>query len=146
MDRRRALVAVSAAQLIAGVAGQALAVRQRLAFDIAVLRWRGSADRVARDTWLFGTGLSAPVTMLVTQASATARLATRPDPLAERVLGLLGSAMVAGYLVEREFRAVMRPSGWDRALTPVALAGAGLAALMAGLGVLARHPGSSFRQ
>ena len=73
--------------------------------------------------------------MLATQAGATLRLALRPDPLAERVLGVLGSAMVGGYLVEREFRAALRPSGWDRPVTPVAVAGAGFAAVMAGLGV-----------
>jgi len=78
--------------------------------------------------------------MLAVQAGATARLAVHPDPVAERVLGLLGSAMVGGYLVEREFRAAMTPSGWDPAVTPVAVAGAGLAAVMAGMALLRREP------
>jgi hypothetical protein len=133
MNRRQALVVASAAQLVAGIAGEALAVKRRLAFDIALLSWRGRQDRIAHDTWLLGTGLSAPVIMLGAQAVATFRLAMRPDPLAERVLGLLGCVMVGGYLVEREFRAAMRPSGWNRAVTPVGAAGAGLAAVMAGL-------------
>src|SRR5689334_1777620 len=135
MDRRKILVAVSGAQLAAGIAGQTLAVRRRLAFDIALISWCGRPDRVAHDTWLLGTGVSAPVTMLATQAGATARLAIGPVQQAERVLGLLGAAMVGGYLVEREFRAAMKPSGWDGAVTPVALAGAGLAAVMAALGL-----------
>jgi hypothetical protein len=139
MNRRQALVVVSGAQLIAGIAGQTLAVRRRLAFDIALISWRGRRDRVAHDTWLLGTGLSAPMTMLGTQAGATFSLAMCPDPLAERVLGLLGSAMVGGYLVEREFRAAMKPSGWNRAVTPVGAAGAGLAAVMAGLGLRPRR-------
>jgi hypothetical protein len=134
MDRRRMLVAASGVQLLAGVAGQALAVRRRLAFDIAVIGWRGRPDRIAHDTVLLGTGFSAPMTMLATQAAATLRLAVRPDPLAERVLGVLGTAMVAGYLVEREFRAAMAPSGWDSAATPIGATGIGLAAVMAGLG------------
>jgi hypothetical protein len=143
MDRRRALVVVSGAQLVAGIAGQVLAVRRRLAFDIALISWRGRTDRVRHDTWLLGTGLSAPVTMLATQAGATLRLALRPDPLAERLLGVLGSAMVGGYLVEQEFRTAMRPRGWDRAVTPVGVAGAGLAAVMAGLGVIRPRHGPS---
>ena len=77
--------------------------------------------------------------LLVLQAGATFRLAMRPDPFAERVLGLLGSVMVGGYLVEREFRAAMKPSGWNRAVTPVGAAGAGLAAVMAGLGLRPRR-------
>ena len=75
------------------------------------------------------------MTMLALQAGATFRLALRRDPLAERVLGVLGSAMVVGYLVEREFRGAMTPSGWDRAVTPVVGVGAGLAPIMAGLGL-----------
>jgi hypothetical protein len=139
MNRRQALVVVSGAQLLAGIAGQALAVRRRLAFDIALISWRGGRDRVAHDTWLLGTGLSAPMTMLAAQAAATVRLAMRPDPLAVRMLGLLGSAMVGGYLVEREFRAAMKPSGWVRTVTPVVVAGAGLAPVMAGLGLGSRR-------
>lgn len=135
MSRRQVLVGVSGVQLVAGIAGLALAVRRRLAFDIAVISWRGRADRVAHDSLLLGTGVSAPVIMLATQAGATVRLAMAPAPLAERMLGVLGAAMVGGYLVEHEFRMAMRPSGWDRAVTPVAVAGVGLAAVMADLGL-----------
>ena len=128
------LVVASGVQLLAGVAGQALAVRRRLAFDIALIGWRGRPERIEHDTVLLGTGLSAPMTMLATQGAATLRLVLRPDPLAERVLGMLGAAMVAGYLVEREFRAAVAPSGWDLAATPIGVTGIGLAAVMARLG------------
>jgi hypothetical protein len=69
MRTRHALVVISAAQLAAGVAGQLVAVRDRRSFDIALIGWRGRPNRVAHDTWLLGTGLSAPVTILATQAS-----------------------------------------------------------------------------
>ena len=114
MSRRRALVAISAAQLAAGVAGQLIAVRERRSFDIALLRWRGKPENVVKDSWLLGTGLSAPVSMLTTQAVATVRLASAPSPVATRVLGVLGAAMTCGYLVEREFRSAFTPSGIDR--------------------------------
>ena len=98
MSSRRALVAVSTAQLAAGAAGQLLALRDGRAFAIALLGWRGRPERVARDSWLLGTGLSAPVVMLTTQAVATARLAAGPSNEATRILGALGLAMSAGYL------------------------------------------------
>ena len=53
------------------------------------------------------------------------------EPAAERVLGVLGAAMVAGYLAERLARRRLLPSGWDAAETPVVIAGMGLAAVMA---------------
>ena len=127
---RRALVAVSTAQLAAGLGGQLIARRDGRAFDIAVLGWRGRPEHVARDSWLLGTGLSAPVVMLTTQAVATARLAAGPSDLATRVLGALGLTMSVGYLVEREFRQALRRSGWDPVVTPVAAAGFGLAVVM----------------
>ena len=105
MSRRRALVAFSAAQLAAGVAGQLIALRDGRSFDIALLRWRGEPENVLKDSWLQGTGLSAPIYMLATQAVATTRLATAPSPVATRTLGVLGAAMTCGYLVEREFQA-----------------------------------------
>jgi hypothetical protein len=135
MRARNVLVAVSVGQLVAGLAGQVVAVRERRAFDVAILRWRGSPDRVGRDTWLLGTGLSAPVFMLAVQSAATAVLATRHNLGAQRVLGALGAAMMAGYLVEHEFRSVLTPAGLSPTATPVAVTGFGLAAAMAVLGL-----------
>jgi hypothetical protein len=125
--------AVSAAQLAAGLGGMALAIRRRRAFDIAF--WHGEESTVGRDSLLMGTALSAPVVMLGAQACATAALVRRPSLAAERVLGGLGSAMVAGYLSERLVRRRLLPSGWDAAETPVVTAGVSLAAVMALLGL-----------
>ena len=136
MGSRRILVAVSATQLAAGLAGQTIALREKRSFDIALLGWRGQPGRVAHDSWLLGTGLSAPVVMLAAQAVATARLATTPSRSATRVLGALGATMTCGYLVEREFRAAVDPAGWSATTTPVATAGFTLAAAMAVLGLL----------
>lgn len=134
MSRRRVLVAVSAVQLAAGIAGQVLALRRKMAFDIALLGWTGRPDRVRRDSLVLGTGVSAPATILAAQAVATARLAGG-DTRAARVLGLLGATMTAGYLVERETRTALLPEGWDPAVTPVVVSGIALAAAMAGLGL-----------
>ena len=122
---------VSAAQLLAGVAGQVLALRDRRAFDIALIHWRGDPGRVARDSWLLGTGLSAPVAMLVAQTVATVRLAATPSPTAARTLQGLGVVMTCGYLVEREFREAFTAPGSDRVVTPVAAAGFAFAVAMA---------------
>lgn len=142
MNQRAVLVAISGAQLAAGVAGQLIAVRERRSFDIALLRWRGKPENVAKDAWLLGTGLSAPVTMLVTQAVATVRLASYPSPFATTTLGALGAAMTCGYLVEREFRSALSPAGLDPVVTPVAAAGFALSVAMArwGLRTLAPDP------
>jgi hypothetical protein len=137
MSQRRVLVAISAAQLAAGVAGQLIAVRDRRSFDIALLRWRGQPENVLKDSWFLGTGLSAPITMLATQAVATMRLAAAPSPVATRTLGVLGAAMTCGYLVEREFRSAFSPAGVDPAVTPVAAAGFALSLAMAKAGL---HP------
>ena len=102
MRTRPVLVAVSTAQLAAGMAGQFVALRDRRSFDIALIGWRGRPERVARDSWLLGTGLSAPVVMLATQAVTTSRLAAGPSRRAARTLGVLGAAMAGGYLGERE--------------------------------------------
>ena len=130
MVSRRVLVAVSGAQLAAGAAGQLVALRDRRSFDVALLHWRGRPERVARDSWLFGTGLSAPVVMLAVQATATVRLATGPSRTATRLLGALGATMTFGYLVEREFRAAVSPAGWNTTTTPIAAAGFTLALVM----------------
>jgi hypothetical protein len=126
---------MSAVQLAAGVAGQLIAVQDRRPFDIALLRWRGKPENVLKDSVLVGTGLSAPMTMLVTQAVATIRLATAPSPVATRILGALGAAMTCGYLIEREFRGAFAPARMDPAVTPVAAAGFVLSVAMARSGL-----------
>jgi len=128
------LVAVSAAQLAAGAMGQYLALRQRRPFDIPV-HWQGRPERVGRDSWLLGTGLSAPVFMLGAQAAATARLAAGPSAIATRTLGTLGACMVGGYLIEREVRSAMTPKGFNPVVTPMVSAGLVLAASMAALAI-----------
>jgi hypothetical protein len=135
MQMRRTLVALSALQLAAGLAGHVVAVRDGRAFDIALLRWRGRPERVGRDALIYGTGLSAPAWMLAMQLVSVGRLTVRPSSPATRTLGVLGAAMVAGYLVEREFRQVTRPSGFDPVVTPIAVAGFCLALPMAVLGL-----------
>jgi hypothetical protein len=135
MRTRRVLAVVSAAQLAAGVAGQRVALRDGRSFDIAVLGWRGRPERVARDSWFLGTGLSAPVVMLATQAIATARLAVGPSQAAMRTLGVLGAVMTCGYLVEREFRVAASPGGWNPVVTPIAAAGSSLALVMGFFGL-----------
>src|SRR5690242_13345784 len=133
MKDSRLLAAVSAAQLALGLSGMAVAIRRRRAFDIPF--WHGRESAVGRDSVLMGTALSAPVMMLGAQAWATAALARRPSRAAERMLGGLGAAMVAGYLSERLVRQRLLPSGWDVAETPVITAGMSLAAVMALLGL-----------
>ena len=133
--QRRLLVVVSSAQLAAGFAGQVVALRRQLPFNVAVIGWRGRPDRVAKDSWLFGTGVSAPVVMLALQAAATVRLARAPSGVAARTLGILGALMVGGYLVEAETRKALGRRGRDPVVTPVAAAGLALAAPMAYLGL-----------
>ena len=133
MTNRWPLVAVSTVQLGAGVAGQLIALRDQRAFDVP--GWRGRPERVARDSWLQGTGLSAPVVMLAAQTGITVSLAARPSRWATRALGGLGAAMACGYLVEREFRDAMTPAGFNPAVTAVAGAGFGFALGMAVLGL-----------
>lgn len=140
MGGRKLLAGVSTFQLMAGLAGQVVAVRDQRSFDIALIHWRGDPERVAHDSWLLGTGLSAPKVMLATQAAATARLVAGPSRPATRALGLLGATMSLGYLVEREFRSAVSPSGRDPMVTPVAVTGMGLAMVMAALGLRIARP------
>ena len=135
MNRRRVLVAISSAQLAAGVVGQVIAVRDRKPFDMSLLGQRGRPEDVLRDSVFNGTALSAPLTMLLTQAVATVRLGKGPSAVAARTLGVLGATMTCGYLVEREFRSAFSPSGLDPAVTPVAASGFVLAAAMARSGL-----------
>jgi hypothetical protein len=139
MGNRPALLAVSAAQLTAGLAGLAVAVRRRRNYDVGFMR--GSPEHVRRDAVWAGTAYSAPVPMLAAQLWATGRLRSGPDDGPRRVLGLLGAVMVPGYLMERHGREHLRRSGWDPVETPVVVAGLCLAAAMAVLG----HLGGSGR-
>ena len=147
VDRRQALVAISAAQLAAGVAGQVIAVRDRKPFDMALLGQRGRPEDVLRDSVFNGTALSAPITMLVTQALATVRLANGPSPVAARILGVLGATMTCGYLVEREFRSAFSRAGLDPVVTPVTAVGFALSIAMtrSGLQPLAPEASASHR-
>jgi hypothetical protein len=133
VEENRLLATVSAAQLASGLGGMALAIRRRHAFDVPF--WRGRPSAVGRDCVLMGTALSAPVVMLAAQAWAIAALLRRPDASAERALGGLGAAMTAGYLAERLVRQRLIPAGWEKAETPVVVAGISLAAAMAVLGL-----------
>lgn len=136
----RAFVRVATIQLAAGVAGHLVAVRRHLPYDIALVRWSGRRDRVTRDSWLLGTGVSAPVPMLTAQAFATARLARGHSEAATATLGALGALMVAGYLIERETRAALTPRTWDPVTTPIAASGLGLAVVMTYLAHRQLHP------
>ncbi|TYP87978.1 hypothetical protein [Blastococcus xanthinilyticus] len=119
---RRALVAVSAVQLAAGLVGQVVALRRRRHYDVPFMT--GSPDHVARDSWWFGSAISAPSYMIGAQAWALARLLRDPADLrARQVLRLLGSGMVCGYLSERLCRRRVTPGGFDPVETPVVLAG-----------------------
>jgi|1185.fasta_scaffold181982_2 hypothetical protein len=132
MTTRSTLVAASAVQLAAGVAGQLVALRRRRNYDVGFMR--GSPDQVGRDSLWAGTAYSAPSYMLAAQAWATARLRRRPADGARRLLGMLGVLMVPGYLMERHSRAHLRPGGLDPVETPVVVVGLLGAAAMGVLG------------
>ena len=133
VDRDRWLSAVSAVQLAVGLVGMGIAVKRRHAYDVPLLH--GRPENVARDSLTMGTALSAPAVMLVTQGVAIARLLRGSSKPARLVLGGLGAAMVGGYLVESHVRRRLRPSSADGLETPLAVAGIGLAAAMAALGL-----------
>ncbi len=138
--RRRWLAHVSRIQLCVGVVSAVVAVRRHHPYDVPL--FGGRPDRVARDSVLIGTALSAPITMLVTQGVATARQLRHRTDLPDVVLGVLGAAMVAGYLAESLVRRRLRPSGADCLETPLILVGIGLASAMAVLGLSNATPES----
>ena len=121
MSRRRALVAVSAVQLTAGIAGQVVALRRRTHYDVPFMT--GSPDHVGRDSWWFGTAISAPSYMLASQAWAIATLLRGPDERARKALRWLGTGMIAGYLSERQCRRRLTPGSLDPVETPIVAAG-----------------------
>ena len=131
-SRDQLLAGVSAAQLATGMAGMVVALRRRHPYDVFWMH--GSTDAIGRDLLSKGTALSAPVSMLATQAALTAVAARRPSRRVATALGGLGATLVAGYLGERLVRQRLRPSGWDAVESPLLLAAIGLAAAMAGLG------------
>jgi hypothetical protein len=94
----------------------------------------GSPDAISRDMLFRGNALSAPVSMLATQAAMTALMARRPSRRVAQALGGLGATLTAGYVGERLVRQRLRPSGWDAVESPLVLVAIGLAAAMAALG------------
>jgi hypothetical protein len=128
MTGSRALAAISAAQLGAGLAGFALAARREHPYDLPFLK--GKPEHVVRDQLWMGTALSAPAPMLVAQAVATGALARRADERATATLGVLGLMMVPGYLIEGLTRRNLRAGAWDTAELRVAITGTALAAAM----------------
>ena len=90
--RDRLLALVSVGQLATGVAGMVVGLRRRRPYD--VLWMHGTDDAIGRDVRFKGTALSAPVSMLVTQAAMTAAVARRPSRHASQALGGLGVTLV----------------------------------------------------
>ncbi len=132
MTSRSALLAASATQLAASLAGQVLALRRRRSFDTPLLA--GSPRTVGRDSWWAGTALAPPVWTVAVHAAALARLAARPDPRAAAVLAWVGAALVPGYLQERLVRLRLTPAGADPLETPTVVVGLAGAVAMAVLG------------
>jgi hypothetical protein len=130
--RDRLLALVSAGQLATGIAGMVVGLRRRRPYD--VLWMHGTDDAIGRDALFKGTALSAPVSMLLTQAAMTAVVARRPSQHASQALGGLGATLVAGYLGERLVRQRLRPSGWDPVESPLLLIAIGLGVAMVALG------------
>ncbi|MGY1801699.1 hypothetical protein ACI78T_00270 [Blastococcus sp. SYSU D00922] len=132
MAHRRALVAASAVQLAAGLAGQVVALRRRKHYDIPFMT--GSPANVGRDSWWLGTAFSAPSYMLGSQAWAIATLRRRPEERARAALRLLGTSMIPGYLLERQCRRRLTPGSLDRVETPIVAVGLAGSVAMALLG------------
>ncbi|HLM07179.1 MAG TPA: hypothetical protein VK402_18530 [Blastococcus sp.] len=132
MASRSALLAASAIQLASGLVGQVVALRRRRHFDVPFMT--GSPQHVARDSLWFGTSYSAPSYMLASQVYAVARLAAGPDERARKMLRLLGTSMIGGYLSERFNRRLLTPKGFDPVETPIVVSGLAGSAAMAVLG------------
>jgi hypothetical protein len=128
----RALVGVSLAQLACGLTGMAVAIRRGHAYDVGFMK--GTPERVARDSLSTGTALSAPVTMLASQAALTTMVATRGSAWAVSGLQVLGALMAGGYLAERLVRHRLGRRGWESFESPLVAAGTGLAVAMCLLG------------
>jgi hypothetical protein len=133
VDADRRLAAVSTVQLMTGLAGFVIAVRRRLPSNPVLVDIAFPTAHIARDSFFLATARSAPGVLLVTQAAAVASLLTRPGPRARRTLGVLGSVMIFGYLVERE--SPLWPGHGGLLDTPVYAAGLAGAIAMARLGL-----------
>lgn len=129
MDPDRRLAVVSVAQLGCGLGGLAIALRRGHAYDFLMLH--GREETIGRDAWLIGTALSAPGWMLASQAVTSALLLTKRPPVARRILGVQGAAMIIGATGEVLVRQRLRRGGWDRVETPLVAAGLALAGTMA---------------
>lgn len=131
VPHRMMLTVVSAAHLLVAIVSMKVAIARRSPFHLPVLH--GDPNRVVRDSFVMGTALSEPVVMMIAEVWALALLAQRDSPGAAAGLGWLGASNVPGYLLERQVRARLRPSGWDPVESPLALAGVALSAAMATL-------------
>jgi hypothetical protein len=118
--RDRLLAGVSAAQLATGLVGMGGRAAATTPYDVFWMH--GSTDAIGRDVLTKGTAVSAPVSMLVTQAALTAIVARRPNRRVVQALGGLGAALVAGCLGERQVRRRLRPSGRDAVESPLLVA------------------------
>lgn len=143
MDRRRALVVVSAAEVVVTGAGAAVALTRGHAYDVPMLR--GRVENIRRDSVLVGTALSPPAVMVVAQVIAVLRLACGESRWATVLLGTLGEVMVVGHLSESLVRRRLRPSDWERTETPIVVAGLSLSCLMAALALTMRRRGGEAR-
>jgi hypothetical protein len=135
MSPRSLLIAVSATQLAANLAGQVMALRRRRAFDVPFLH--GHPAHVGRDSWWFGTAYSAPSYILAAQVYAIGRLLAGPDDRARAMLRLIGTSVVPGYLSERLVRRLLTAREVDPVETPIAVVGFAGAV---GMAVLAARP------
>lgn len=133
MDRNQWLAAISGVQLATGLAGLAIAARRKLPADPIGVHLNVPRSHIVRNSVVLGTGQSAPILMMAAQARATLRLARGNDAAAGRTLGVLGAAMVAGYLVERG--SPIWPGHLDRVATPTYVGGLAAAVAMARLGL-----------
>ena len=129
MANRSALVAASAVQLAAQLAGHVVALRRRRHFDVPFMV--GNRQHITRDWLWFGNAYSAPSYLVVAQLWAVARLLHGPDARAQRVLRWVGAGLTGGYPSERLVRARLRPGGFDPVETPVVVVGWGAAVAMA---------------
>lgn len=125
----RALAGLSLASIGVSLVGRSIAIDRGLAYDLPT--GGGDAGAVRQDSFMKGTALSPPVSMIAVQALAATVALMRPSPAAERTLRRIGRTIVLGYAAEREVRRVIQPANWDRVESPLAVAGIVLAALIA---------------
>ena len=115
----------------------AVAMKRRHPYHVPLLH--GRPDRVARDSVLMGTALSAPLSMIALQWVATRRVLRGAGPPSGRVLGGLGATMVTGYFAESLVRQRLQRSGFDAVETPLLVVAISLSGAMAVLGLTSRR-------